>query len=137
MIDSPFFGIACCTILSMASGMSQAHLHTLERPLLSVRVHAKRHAGAGSQRGQKQFVRIRSPVITLTGRFVRLEAVLSNSYPLKKTLALRIYDTVLDISHQCMCTRDDARSLTYCPLLTRPKSLTQNSFEYFAGAALG
>ncbi len=72
--------------------MAQTHLDTLERPLFSVRVHAKRHAGTRPERCQKQFVRIRSPIITPIGRFVRLEAVLSNSYRLKKTLALRIYD---------------------------------------------
>ena len=71
--------------------MAQAYLHTLERPLFSVRVHAKRHAGASSQCGQKQLVRIRSPVITRIGRLVRVETVLPNSYGLKKTRALRIY----------------------------------------------
>lgn len=68
--------------------MTQAHLHTLERPLFSVRVHAKRHAGASSQCGQKQFVRSRSLIITPIGRLVRIETMLPYLYGLKKTLAL-------------------------------------------------
>lgn len=65
--------------------MAQTHLDTLERPSFSARIHAKRHAGTSSQCGQKQLVRIRSPVITRIGRLIRLEAVLSNSNGLKET----------------------------------------------------
>jgi hypothetical protein len=134
LVEHAFLGIACCTILSMDSGMAQAHLNTLERPLFSVRVHAKRHAGTSSQCGQKQLVRIRSPVITRIGRLIRLEAVLPNSYGLNKARALTT--TVLDIPHR-QCARGSARSSTHRPLVMRPKSFTQDSFEYFAGAALG
>jgi len=72
--------------------MTQAYPDTLEWPMFSVRVYAKRHAGTSSKCGQKQLVRIRSPVITPIGRLVRLQAVLPNSYGLKKTRALRIYN---------------------------------------------
>jgi hypothetical protein len=154
LVDCSFFGIACRTILGMDSRMAQAYLHTLERPLFSVRVHADGHAGASSQRGQKQFVRIRSPVMTPVGRLIRLEAVLSDSYRLKKTLALRIYDDssghispmkasgswllakAKPMSKSATCAADDcARTSAYRPLLMLPKSLTQNSLEYLTGAA--
>jgi len=84
LIGHPFLGITCCTILSMDSRMAQSHLHTLERPLFSICVHAKRHAGTGSQCGQKQFIRIWPFIITPIGRLVRLKTVLPYSYRLKK-----------------------------------------------------
>jgi hypothetical protein len=136
LVEHALPGIACCTILSMDSGMIQAHLDSLERPLFTVRVHANSHASTSSQCGQKQFVRIRSPVVTRIRGLIRLEAVLPNSYGLKEVRALRIYDD--SSGHTSPTVRQGgARSSTHRPLVMRPKSFTQDSFEYFAGAALG
>jgi hypothetical protein len=67
---------------------------------------------------------------------IRLEGVLPNSYGLKETRGLRIYDD--SSGHTSPTVRQgSARSLTYRPLVMRPKSFTQDSFEYFAGAAFG
>lgn len=127
--------------------MPKTHLDTLERPLFSVRVHAKRHAGTSSQCGQKQLVRIRSPVMARIGRLVRLEAVLSNSYGLKKNLVLGIYDdssghistyvcaqeTILDLYPTARCWRAQNRSrrilLSILPEPLLGNSVSKNSIR--------
>jgi hypothetical protein len=73
-IEHPLLGIALSTILGVDSRVRQAHLHALKRPLFPLGIHSNSHAGARSQGGQEQLIRIGTLIIAADiAWFVRLK----------------------------------------------------------------
>ena len=64
LIERPGLGLARDTILGMDLGVRQGHLHRLEQPMLALRIHSHRDAGARPEGGQKELVGVRPRIHT-------------------------------------------------------------------------